>query len=308
VDAIAATIHKSPRTVRRLLEQTRNKIESYLKNGATTARTGVHSTMPLVADPRAQLAYSDYRLERVLGAGGMGKVYRATHLNTGNTVAIKALPRSRQADPNSVEKFLQEAQILSSLNHPNIVRFQGVGRFPGGGYFFVMDFIDGEDFQSRIDKQSLPLEEALRVVRDIGKAVAHVHERGVVHGDLKPANILVDRGDRVFITDFGLAQFNSLRPGQRPWLVGGTAGYVAPEVRIHGQVPTPQSDVFGLGALLWSLITADIPQLPLITPGTVKMPQSVFAACARCLDDNPDQRFRSIEEFVAQLDSLGLTS
>jgi RNA polymerase sigma factor (sigma-70 family) len=111
VDAIAATIHKSPRTVRRLLEQTRNKIESYLKNGATTARTGVHSTMPLVADPRAQLAYSDYRLERLLGAGGMGKVYRATHLNTGNTVAIKALPRSRQADPNSVEKFLQEAQI-----------------------------------------------------------------------------------------------------------------------------------------------------------------------------------------------------
>src|SRR4029078_9890248 len=98
----------------------------------------------LDSDPRAPLSYTDFRLERLLGSGGMGKGYRATRLSTGLRVSIKSLVKSRQADRNSVEKFLQEAQILASLDHPNIVGYQGVGRFPSGGYFIPMEFSDGE--------------------------------------------------------------------------------------------------------------------------------------------------------------------
>src|SRR5262249_9001554 len=148
----------------------RKKIERYLTDKQEATRPGAEAHAQLNVDPRAPLAYADYRLERLLGSGGMAKVYRATQLSTGKTVAVKALVKSRQADMSSVEKFLQEAQILGTLNHPNIVRFQGVGRFPGGGYFFVMDYIDGEDLQSRIDKQPLPIEEAVRVARVVSEA------------------------------------------------------------------------------------------------------------------------------------------
>jgi serine/threonine protein kinase len=234
----------------------------------------------------------------------MGKIYRATQLSTNKTVAIKALPRSRQADINAVEKFLQEAQILGHLRHPNIVGVQGVGRFPGGGYFFAMDYIDGADLQSQIEKQPLPIEEALSVVRTVSRAVAYVHEQGVIHGDLKPANVLVDREGQVFVTDFGLAQFSSLKPDQQPWIVGGTAGYVAPEVRVGGRLPTEQSDVFGLGALLWALVTGEVPRAPLIAPRNAEVPEAILAVCGRCLEDNPHERFRGVRELVARLESL----
>ncbi len=240
IEIIAVAIQKSPRTVRRLLAQTRHKIEKQLidddSRPGPAMGTGVHRGV----DPRAALSYSDFRLERLVGSGGMGKVYRATQHSTGRRVALKSLLKSRQADTNAVEKFLQEGEILASLNHPNIVRFQGIGRFPGGGYFIAMDFIDGSDLQSRIVTRPFTADEAVRIVGIVSRAIAHAHERGIVHGDIKPANILVDPSDRVHVTDFGLARFCGPSPAVPPWLIGGTAGYIAPKFATSVACPVPR--------------------------------------------------------------------
>jgi RNA polymerase sigma factor (sigma-70 family) len=303
IDNIAGSIKKSPRTVRRLLAQIRQQMENRLladEGAADDADVHVHRD----PDPRASLSYSDFRLERLLGSGGMGKVYRATRHSTGSRVAIKSLVKSRRADRNSVEKFLQEAEILASLDHPNIVGYHGVGRFPSGGYFIAMEFVDGTDLQTRIATRPLSVEEAVRVASVVSHAIAHAHERGIVHGDIKPANVLIDRHNRVVVTDFGLAQFSSAKSKVRPWLVGGTLGYVAPEVRESGCLPGPLADVYGLGALLWSLLTGSIPQAHSRDHDEGKIPRALSTICNKCLAVDPKQRFRSVVELIEKLDSL----
>jgi RNA polymerase sigma factor (sigma-70 family) len=304
VDQIADAIKKSPRTIRRILAQVRQTIEKrFVADKVSTGDKAV-SRLHCSTDPRAPLSYSDFRLERLLASGGMGKVYRATQHSTGSLVAIKSLVKSRQADRNSVEKFLQEAQILASLDHPNIVGFQGVGRFPSGGYFIAMDFIDGSDLQTRIATRPLTFDEVVRVVRVVSQAIAHAHERGIVHGDIKPANILIDQANCVVVTDFGLAQFSNTKPTTRPWLIGGTAGYIAPEVREFGCLPGPLADVYGLGALLWSLATGSIPHDHTNYREQVGLPRSLAAICDKCLAVDPSQRFQCVAELVEQLDNL----
>jgi serine/threonine protein kinase len=144
-------------------------------------------------------------------------------------------------------------------------------------------------------------------VRAVSEAVAYVHEQGVVHGDLKPANVLIGRGGAVFFTDFGLAQFTSPKPGQRPWLVGGTEGYLAPEIRIHGCLPGPKADVFGLGALLWSLVAGSVPRLPFLAPDDVEIPKALLDVCAKCLNDDPNRRFQSVVELARELELVERT-
>lgn len=303
IDSIADSIQKSPRTVRRLLVQIRQKMENRLF--AEEGTTGdVDARMRHGSDQRAPLLYSEFRLERLLGSGGMGKVYRATRHSTGSHVAIKSLVKSRQADQNSVEKFLQEAEILARLDHPNIVGYQGVGRFPSGGYFIAMEFIDGTDLQTRIATHRLSVDEAVRVVSVVSHAIAHAHERGIVHGDIKPANVLIAHDNRVVITDFGLAQFSNTKPKIRPWLVGGTAGYIAPEVRELGCLPGPLADVYGLGALLYSLLTGSVPPVYSGDRDEVEIPRTVSAICDKCLAVDPSQRFQNVSDLIEQFDLL----
>ena len=303
IDNIAESIKKSPRTVRRLLAQIRQKMENRLFADSGTI-CDVDAQIHRDSDPRAPLSYSDFRLERLLGSGGMGKVYRATRHSTGSHVAIKSLVKSRQADRNSVEKFLQEAQILASLDHPNIVGFQGVGRFPSGGYFIVMEFIDGADLQTRIATRPLSVDEAVRVVGGVSHAIAHAHERGIVHGDIKPTNVLIEHDNRVVVTDFGLAQFSNVKSKIRPWLVGGTAGFIAPEVRELGYLPGPLADVYGLVALLRSLLTGSIRRDHAPNRDDAEIPRFLSAICDNCLAVDPSQRFQSVAELIGELGTL----
>jgi DNA-directed RNA polymerase specialized sigma24 family protein/predicted Ser/Thr protein kinase len=301
-DKIAAQFQKSPRTIRRLLAQLRGEFEQELLPDEPAAnQLGLGELA--AASSLAPLAYKDFVIERLIGAGGMGKVYRALDRNTGQPVAIKTLRKSRQHDRLVVEKFLQEAEILSRLHHPNIVAFQGVGRFPGGGYFIAMEFIDGTNLQTLIARRPPKIADAVQMVRTVANAIAYAHANGIVHGDLKPANVLVDSTNRLVVSDFGLAQFINMPPTTRPWLVGGTAGFIAPEVRDDRSVPTPAADVFGLGALLTALLAAadrrGRDSLGAIDEKTGKL----SAICAKCLATNPQDRYPSVEEFIAALDS-----
>jgi DNA-directed RNA polymerase specialized sigma24 family protein len=300
-ESIATRLGKSPRTVRRLLAEARQQFERQLLADAD-GRNCIDEKARQTFDMRAPLAYGDYTIERMVGAGGMGKVYCATDRVTGDRVAIKTLHKSCQRDRRVVEKFLEEGEMLAHLRHPNIVGVRGIGRYPGGGYFLVMDFIDGTDLQTRLARGALVATAAAGVVCSVARAIAHAHSHGIVHGDLKPANILVGADGRIIVTDFGLAQFVDASPDSRRCLVGGTAGYIAPEVQSGTSPPTPAADIYALGALLTALVTGSPRnEIADMRPGAEPagtLPQ----ISARCLNHDPRDRYQTVVEFLGDME------
>lgn len=202
VAEISTSFGKSERTVRRLLKHARQQFEDRLLRRETLRQV---EAVPSIDASKTPLAFSDYALEKLIGAGGMGKVYRARDKRTGRPVAFKALHKSLQSDQRAIAQIVQESEILARLRHPNIVGVHGLGRFPSGGYFIVMDFIKGSDLQARLKTGTLSIAEAVSIVKSIAGAVQHAHDHGIVHCDLKPGNILIDEEGHVFVTDFGFA-------------------------------------------------------------------------------------------------------
>src|SRR5438034_1594760 len=142
-----------------------------------------------------------YRITAKLGEGGMGEVWRATDTKLGRDVAIKVLPESFAQDPDRMTRFTREAQVLASLNHPNIAAIYGVEERA-----LVLELVEGPTLADRIAQGPIPLEEALPIARQIAEAVEAAHERGVIHRDLKPANVKVRPDGSVKVLDFGLAK------------------------------------------------------------------------------------------------------
>ncbi len=300
ISEIGKLIGKAERTVRRLLAQGKEQLEQQLLTNEVIVSKKVHRSL----ETHAPLLFSDYILEQLLGAGGMGKVYRAKEKNTGKKVAVKALHKSRQFDRRAVDQFVQEAQVLAKLKHPSIVGVQGLGRFPGGGYFIVMEFVDGADLQSRLDSGPLPLNEAILIVEEVAIAVQHAHDHGIIHCDLKPGNVLLDSNDHVFVTDFGFAYMNVAGFQQNSSSIGGTAGYIAPEVlRLESQ-PTPAADIYALGVLLWVLVTSKLPDMLEILDRKSDEMKAVQVICRQCLAENPSDRFSSANELIEKLKDL----
>ncbi|HEY2841982.1 MAG TPA: protein kinase [Pirellulales bacterium] len=295
---MASELGKSERTVRRLLAAVERKFEDRLR-AADQPRRPKSTHAPT---PDAPLQFSDYTLERMIAAGGMGKVFRARDKRTGKPVAIKALHKSRQLEERAIEMFVQEANILSKLSHPNIVGVRGLGRFPSGGYFLVMDFVDGTDLQTRVERAPISIDESIRLMRDIASAVGYAHTRGVIHCDLKPANILVDDNGRAVVSDFGFAQFVAAE--SKASRLGGTVGYMAPEVLLHHAQPTTAADVYAMGMLFWTLLTGDPPgRLDRNAPLDLAL-AGAHALCMRCTSQAPADRLQTADEFLSGLERL----
>ena len=255
-EQIATATGRSERTVRRAIEEIRKRwvddpdavpIDFQpLKNVKPPAKPANQ-----MDDPRAPFDYRDYKLEQFLGSGGMGKVYRATHKQSGQTVAVKMLHRSRWSDPAAAERFLDEAHLFTRLNHPGIVQVYGFGRTPGGGLFIVREFVDGNTLESQ---STVDAKTAARWISEAARAIAHAHRNHVIHCDLKPANLLLDRNGTIRVCDFGLAvlQQSSASKGS----TGGTLGYMAPEQLDPAFGPVgPWTDVFALGLVLLRLLS-----------------------------------------------------
>jgi eukaryotic-like serine/threonine-protein kinase len=311
IDEIAAAVQRSQRTIRRVLDSVKQRFETE-GHAPSQDRSQFRRFAP---DSRATLSYSDFVLQQLVGRGGVGRVYRATQRSTGKTVAVKALLKSRQRSGPAVDQFIQEAAILSRLNHPNIVRTLGLGQFPGGGYFLAMEYIDGENLQMRLEQARFDVVSALAILRDITKAVAYAHEQGVVHCDLKPANVLLDQGNRVVVSDFGFAQLlirgdpSYLRAG---YAMGGTAGYLAPELlRSKRAQVSPGADIYSLGALLHALLTGQPPAMhgdrwadgapPSIA---ATLPAPLHRLCGKCLAVDPAHRFQSASQVLDELAAI----
>ena len=222
-------------------------------------------------------ALGSYTITAQVGAGGMGEVYRARDTKLNRDVALKVLPDDFAQDPDRLARFRREAQVLASLNHPNIAAIYGL-EDSGETHALVLELVPGPTLQDRISQGAIPLDEALPIAKQIAEALEAAHEQGIIHRDLKPANIKVTSEGVVKVLDFGLAK--ALEPEQteaeaansptmtaaatKMGVLMGTAAYMSPE-QASGKPVDKRADVWSFGVVLWEMLTG----VPLFTGETV---------------------------------------
>jgi eukaryotic-like serine/threonine-protein kinase len=283
--------------------------------------------MPLSAGDKV----GPYEILAPLGAGGMGEVYRARDSKLNREVALKVLPDSFACDRDRMVRFTREAQVLASLNHPNIATIYGMEE-----QALVMELVDGATLAQRLARGPIPASEAAPIARQMAEALEYAHERGIVHRDLKPANIKIASDGRVKLLDFGLAKAMdsphaaASDPENSPTVtvagtaVGvtlGTAGYMAPE-QARGEAVDRRADIWAFGAVVFEMLTGrqvfvrkstveslaavvrDDPPWPDLPHDT---PAPVTRLLRRCLEKDPKRRLRDIGEarIVLEEDATG---
>ena len=276
--------------------------------------------MPFVGNAWAR--FEEYRLHEMIGAGQMGRVYRATHLPTKQAWAVKYLRKSFHRDRQATARFLQEARVVATLSHPGLVPIQAVGQTPGGGHFFVMELLAGPDLARLAALGAVNVADALRWTCEAADAIAYANSVGVIHCDLKPGNLVLDGERRVRVTDFGLARTfdeGGARAGDR---IAGTAPYMAPEqVSSWWGKIGPATDVYGLGAVLYALLAGRPPfvgttvadVLAQVTSGTLPAKIQEFrpdvsdeleAVVKKALSKSPNERYPSASDLALALRAI----
>ena len=210
-------------------------------------------------DTLIEKVFAGYRVESLVGRGGMGVVYRATDLSLERPVALKVLTDELARDPAFRRRFVSESKLAASLDHPNVIPIHAAGEHDGILYI-AMRFVPGDDLRTilklngRMDPQR-----AARLIAQVASALDAAHAHGLVHRDVKPANVLVTPEDHVYLTDFGLSKrVSSQTTATRSGMVLGTLDYIAPE-QIRGETIGPYTDVYSLGCLIAHLLTGDVP-------------------------------------------------
>ncbi len=283
---------------------------------ASSRLTGKPSDLDTVLDTlsdkeRAGIVAQRYLLLKSAGVGGMGIVYRARDLRSGFDVALKKLRGELAGDPLYRREFREEARILSSLSHPNIVALVELLETDAAAYL-AMEFVDGETLSALIAQRGrMPPRECARLLDPVCAALAHAHGRGVVHRDLKPGNLMVDRQGRIKVMDFGIAR--EVSPTQSfHGAVTGTPAFMAPE-QYEGRA-LKQSDLFAVGATAYEMLTGALPfrgkdlfgqkRAESYTPLPADIPEALREIVVKCLKPDPAQRPQSADEVRVALGRL----
>jgi serine/threonine protein kinase len=243
--------------------------------------------------PPGTLLGQRYRVVSLLGRGGMGEVYRANDLLLGQTVALKFLPAEWTSNESTLARFRGEVRIARQISHPNVCRVYDIGEAEGSTYL-SMEYVDGEDLASLLRRIGrLPQDKALEIARQLCAGLAAAHDKGVLHRDLKPGNIMLDGQGQLRITDFGLAGV----AGEVKDIRSGTPGYMAPEQR-SGHEVTARSDIYALGVVLHEVFTGKRPSADSSHPD---LAPEVDRVIRRCLAENPAKRPASALQVAAAL-------
>jgi len=262
----------------------------------------------------------EFEITREIGRGGMGVVYEAIQKSLNRKVAIKVLPESFSIKKEFVDKFLKEAKVLASLSHPNIIPIYHFGE-ENGNFFFAMEFVDGTPLteilrQNRMNHRDMPMVEILSIITQAASGLQFAHDKGAVHMDVKPGNILIDTAGRARVADFGLVRLVTLGEN-RSGEVSGTPMYMSPE-QMEGREIDRRSDIYSLGCVLYELLTGTPPfkegsikmliskvstqdPLPPSTIGT-DVPMLLDEITLKLLKKSPDDRYQSLDEFLNVLD------
>ena len=263
-----------------------------------------------------------YQIERELGSGGMATVYLAEDVKHDRKVAVKVL-RPELAAVIGAERFVREIRTIAALQHPHILGLIDSGEAAGTAYY-VMPYVEGESLRGRISREKqLPVDEAVRIAREVASALDYAHRRGVIHRDIKPENILLQEG-QALVADFGIALVVSTAGGSRMTETGmslGTPHYMSPEQAMGEREITPRADIYALGCVLYEMLTGDPPftgataqaivaRVLTETPRAIStqrhtVPASVEAVTFRALEKLPADRFASAREFADALADPG---
>src|SRR6266545_1826666 len=281
-----------------------------LAQGADTDAGGGGRSAHFEPPPLAEVAKLFPQLEILclLGAGGMGAVYKARQPALDRMVALKILPAGSASGVNFAERFNREARALARLSHPNIVAVHEFGQ-AGALRFFIMEFVDGANLRQLEQGSRLSPRQALQIIPQICDALQYAHDEGVVHRDIKPENVLVDRKGRVKIADFELAKIIATDPADLRLTdegqVMGTPHYMAPE-----QVERPLSvdhraDIYGLGVVFYEMLTGDLP-LGKFSPPSRKVQVDVRFddVVLRALENDPARRYQRASEVKTQVETI----
>lgn len=243
-----------------------------------------------------------------IAEGGMAVLYRAVQESLDREVAIKVLSHHMSEVPGVKDYFEQESRIVARLDHPNIIRVIDRGVTPGGEPFFVMDYVDGTSLSYALKHQQLNFKQKIRITLQLAKALSYAHKNGVIHRDMKPANVLLDKAGNVRIVDFGIAQLvqeSALLEGTTACRklasegVMGTPNFMAPEQREGGSI-TPQSDIYALGVIMYLMFTGCLPTENHPPAKQVKdsIPSALSDLIESLLEAQPEQRPESADLIV----------
>jgi serine/threonine protein kinase len=264
-----------------------------------------------------------YRLMAQLGEGGMGTVYRVQHEVLGREYALKVLrQRVVESASTAAQRFVREARAAARVRHPNIVDVFDFGHFPDGRPYFVMELCEGESLIDLVRRNPLQPAQVVAVARQIATALAAVHDRGVIHADVTPSNVLVVGSSPIHVklVDFGLAAIaGEVFNEEDSDFVLGTPAYISPE-QLHGLAATDRSDQYGLGCVLFELLTGSPPyrhenvrelcmmhiQAPIPQPHSPfgPLPPKLADVITTCLQKSPQQRFPGMRAMLAALDEV----
>ncbi len=275
-----------------------------------------------------------YEIVSLVGAGGMGEVYRARDSRLKREVAVKVLPPALSLDADRLRRFEQEALATAALNHPNILAVYDIGTEPGSPYV-VSELLEGETLRERLRGGPVPVRKALDYALQIAHGLAAAHEKGIIHRDLKPENLFLTKDGRLKILDFGLAKLAHAEAaahtsvptathGTEAGIVLGTAGYMSPE-QVRGLALDARSDIFSFGAILYEMLSGkrafhgDTPADTMSSilkedpPDLSETNRNVSPALERivqhCLEKNPEARFHSASDIAFDLEHLsGISS
>ncbi|MGB6209899.1 serine/threonine-protein kinase, partial [Mycobacterium sp.] len=260
---------------------------------------------------------SGYRIEKVLGSGGMGTVYLAANPVLPRRDALKVLSSELSQDPQFRARFLREADLAATLDHPNVVTVYTRGETDEGQLWIAMQYVAGSDANKELDEGRMTASRAGHIVSEVAKALDYAHRRKLIHRDVKPANFLLAPDDeRIFLADFGIARALDDSVGlTATGTVMATVAYAAPELLGAGQVDA-RADIYALGCSLYRLLTGRPPFAssggmaavmaahlsqppPRVTDRAKDLPQAIDHVVAKAMAKNPADRYQSAGEFAA---------
>ncbi|MDQ3010373.1 MAG: serine/threonine protein kinase, partial [Acidobacteriota bacterium] len=320
-------------------EELRQEVESLLlaheKSGAfieTTPARGMAAAFSLQFSPEALIGrmLGHYRIEALLGAGGMGEVYRARDSKLDRNVAIKVLPKHLSSHPDALARFEREAKAIAALPHPNILAIHDFGH-EGGVTYAVMELLEGDTLRQRIGQAGIGWRDTVKIAASVAEGLAAAHTRGIIHRDIKPENIFLTADGVVKVLDFGIARVKKavvshaetlISQGNsetKPGTLMGTIGYMSPE-QVRGDNADAPSDVFSLGCVMVEMLTGkrpfarnsaaetmaailrdDPPSLASLASSDSihqQVPPELERIVYRCLAKTPEERFQSARDLA----------
>ncbi len=296
-----------------------------LSCGSQVSEPSLSGTMASAPEPhpllellRTELA-PEYAVEREIGRGGMAVVFLANEVQLGRAVAFKVLPPEMALAPNVAERFKREARMAASLDHPNIIPIYRVGQV-GGVHYMVQKYIEGRSLEGILAVQgALPISVTLHVLRCVTSALAFAHSRGIIHRDIKGANILIDTDGRILVSDFGIARAVEDVALTASGSVVGTPAFMSPE-QCSGQPLGPQCDQYSLGVVAFQMVTGSVPFMAPTLPAIMQhhfftpvpditqlrdgVPAELRELIVRSLAKKPENRYATTDEMLAAVEMI----